>query len=453
MSTFAARFRQYNDKHQLFRHSDRLLVAVSGGVDSVVLAHLLHAEEYEFAVAHVNYQLRGDDSAGDARFVEKMARSLDAGFHGIAVDVGANRKSGESTQMVARRIRYNYFDKLLDEYKYDVLITAHHLDDQLETMMINFIRGTGLRGVAGMMPDQHGVCRPLLSHERREIVEYARANSLTWREDSSNASDNYLRNRVRHQLSPLLRELGLTAGALRSTSDHLLTARQLYEDQLSAINRTTVVVNNGGIKIDLTHLLKGNYAETFLYEYLRPRDFTAEQVRQLLAGAEGSSLESANHRARKKGGVITVISVPGNTPVLESLEITRLPFSFQTRQGQFTIQLTERPASLVAENIQYLTSRILPDAAAGATPPSLHLRPRKNGDRLQPLGMGGKSKKVQDLLTDLKIPREDREQLYLLVDEADIVLAIPGVMITELAKVTPDDRTVLKIILTKNGQV
>lgn len=437
MTDLATSFRHFVDREQLFRKADKLLLACSGGLDSTVLAHLLHAEGYDFAIAHMNFQLRGAASAGDAAFVEELARTLDAKCWLKAVDVKGRAQPGESTQMTARRLRYDWFEELLREPGYDRLLTAHHADDNLETVLINLLRGTGIQGLAGIQPLAGRLCRPLLEAGRAAIEAYASEHNLTWREDASNASDDYLRNRVRHQLTPLLfNEFGLKTDNWVKTAANLRAGAALYNFGVSQLHSTRCesrgslwIVNRKGWSRGELH--------TFLHEQVHVYEFTDEQIRQMLSMPGQRTLESE----------MAVVYISPEQLVFEfkasiayrsptPRKITELPAE-DIAGGYYRITLEEVPVpeDLHEAGVLYLAPPTLP----------LHLRPRQKGDRFQPLGLGGKSKKVKDYMIDAKIPVWLRERIYLLVNDDDEIMAIPGYCISEKFKVLPEHGTVLHI--------
>ena len=188
----------------------RLLLACSGGLDSMVMVDLFHKLSFDMAIAHCNFQLRGMESFEDQNFVHNYAETNNIELFITQFDTEAFAEDYKlSTQVAARELRYSWFYELLETKKYDYILTAHHADDNLETFLINFVRGTGLEGLTGI-PAQNGtIIRPLLIFSRKEIEQYAKENNIEWREDSSNTSDKYLRNNIRHNLVPVLKELNL----------------------------------------------------------------------------------------------------------------------------------------------------------------------------------------------------------------------------------------------------
>lgn len=436
MADLVTSFRDFVAREQLFSKADKLLLACSGGQDSTVLAYLLHSEGYDFAIVHMNFRLRGEDSDGDAAFVEELARTLDARFYSKAVDVRASAEKGESTQMVARRLRYDYFEKLLDEYSIDYLLTAHHLEDNLETVLINLIRGTGIYGVAGIQPMRNQYRRPLLGSSKVQINDYASARQISWREDASNATDDYLRNRIRHQLTPRLFELGMTPEGWAKTSEQLRSAAGFYSYGLASLHRERcesrqslwIVNRSGWSKRELM---------TFLHEEAQVYGFTADQIRQMtiLTGQKTLKTETATVYITPQQLVFELKSSAENRKP-PSVKIESLPAKgAASAYHKVEISAVDRPENLDEPSTLFIAPQ----------PHPMHLRPRQNGDRFQPLGMGGKSKKVKDYFIDEKIPVWLRDRIYLLCNADDEIVAIPGYCISEKHRVLPEHANVLKI--------
>jgi len=432
-------FRAFVERERLFTKTDNLLLACSGGLDSTVLAHLLHGEGYDFAIAHMNFQLRGEASDGDAAFVEELARTLGARFFCAAVNVKASAKKGESTQMVARRLRYNYFSKLIDDQRFDRLLTAHHQGDNLETALVNMIRGTGLAGIRGMMPKRGSLVRPLLNFSRAEIHTHATNSRISWREDASNSSDAYLRNRIRHQLTPLLaNEFGLDAKRWNKNAEHLSSDHRMMQFGLASLKKKYVrthyslqEISRAGWQAADQHLFRD-----LVFHVARSYHFRADQIRQLLSFSGQRSLDSSSSRAFVTPASITFSPIDREERPLSPQQIKKFPAS---RLGfghhAISLELVSRPEVMKQFGSLYLAPPSLP----------LHLRPRKNGDRFQPLGMGGKTKKVKDYMIDEKIPVWLRDRIYLLCNADDEIMAIPGYCIAENFKVLPEHEEVLRV--------
>jgi len=433
-------FRDFVEREELFKKADKLLLACSGGLDSTVLAHLLHAEGYDFAIAHMNFLLRGEASDGDAAFVEELARTLDAGFYCEAVDVKARARPGESTQMTARRIRYSSFNKIRDDMNGRCVLTAHHQDDNFETFLINLIRGTGLAGLKGMQGrNRWSVARPLLTSSREAIKIYARENKIKWREDASNATDKYLRNKIRHKLTPILaNDFGLTAASWYKTARNLNSDYRLQQAGLRLLREKYVKTGYNLIEIKLTgwSISDRIVRDDLIFHTATSQGFTPDQVAQILGFTGQRSLDSETHRAYVTPEKIAFAELSSINNRINSVSLTDLPRTLPGYEYlRLCFEIIPRPEKFNQTDAQYLAPQSLP----------LHLRPRQKGDRFQPLGMGGKTKKVKDYMIDQKIPVWLRDRIYLLTNADDEIMAIPGYCISEGFKVLPHHTEVLKV--------
>ena len=446
-------FRAFVEEHDLFDRDDHLLLACSGGMDSTVLAHLLAAEGYRLTLAHMNFQLRGAESDGDAAFVEELARTLGAGFVTKAVDVGAEAERGESTQMVARRLRYTWFRRLRwEDYSLmdSKLVTAHHADDNVETVIINLLRGTGLRGLAGMHPGAANrlAYRPLLAATRTDLRRYARQHAISWREDRSNTDPKYLRNRVRKELLPLLKEeYGLSVPQLLRSIERVSHDRTMVEVGQSHLANTYRTVGSSNFSVTTS---SGWSPEdlpaypAFMQREIMAAGFTEEQVRQLLSATRPLRLRGEKYDAFVREDRLDFVLIePLTTPTRLPLRyLANLPKSVgETSLYGLHFAVEPRPAALDgAPGKLYLAPHPLP----------LLLRPRQKGDRIQPLGMNGQSKKLKDYFIDEKVPAEDRDRIYVLANQEGTILAIPGLCVTEAGKVRPEDNYVLSVTAVRN---
>ena len=242
-------FQNHINQNLSFLNKSRLLIAISGGLDSVVLTHLCHQLKLNLALAHCNFNLRGDESDGDEEFVLQLAEDLDLEVFIESFETEDYAKTYKlSTQMAARELRYNWFEELAEQLNFDFILTAHHADDNLETFLINLSRGTGLDGLMGIPEVNNKIVRPLLTFSREDIETYAKTNKLTWREDSSNASNKYLRNKLRHDVIPVLKEINpFLLQNFESTQNHLQDSKQIIEDTIVRIQKKAVYVDNDNV--------------------------------------------------------------------------------------------------------------------------------------------------------------------------------------------------------------
>jgi tRNA(Ile)-lysidine synthase len=234
----------------------KIILACSGGLDSVVLAHLLKQLDFNFCLAHCNFNLRGDESDGDAAFVASLATLLQVPFYEEAFDTKAFAKDHTiSTQMAARELRYEWFEQLRKQIKFDLIATAHHADDVLETVLINLSRGTGIRGLTGIPEETETLIRPLLPFSRDEVLRFAKKAEFFWREDSSNAATDYLRNELRHRVIPPYKKASKNVlKGVRNTITHLQASEQLVADYMVLLYNLLVTETVDGYEIDITKL-------------------------------------------------------------------------------------------------------------------------------------------------------------------------------------------------------
>ncbi len=411
-----------NDNH-LFDTTKRVLLAVSGGLDSMVMAELVHRIKQPFAIAHVHFGLRGADSDADALFVENKANDYGVPFHLTHFDTAALADARKvSIQMVARELRYNWFARLIREHGYTGVATAHHLNDVLETMLFNLTRGTGLAGLHGIARYQDGVVRPLLFATRAQLAAFADEQALAYREDSSNAEDKYARNRIRHHVVPVLTELnpGLWQ-TLPHTLERLRAAEVLMQTELARSWRETTV-QRGAQTLLPAAVLTGLPEPVFhLTEWLKPFGFTADQTGKMvdcLTKPVGQLFTSATHRVmhERDGLVLESLPVPANYEIY-------LPDWPQTPilvPERFTLTVEVIPKSIPFEPLADPAIAYL-DADKLQFP--LNIRLWRQGDRMRPLGMGG-HKLVSDVLNDMKLSRTEREQTAVLVSGHEIAWII-----------------------------
>ena len=286
-------FLSFIKQHQLIARGEKTLLALSGGVDSMVMADLFLRSGYPFAVAHVNFGLRGRDSDLDEAFVKKWCTDKRITFHAEKVPEGLF-SSGESIQMTARDFRYRYFRELMQQHRYQRLATAHHLDDSLETALFNFTKGTGLRGLKGIEPQNNEIIRPILFAEKQYILDYAKDQGIEWREDASNERNDYQRNKIRNQVIPVLQSInpGLTHTFL-SISQRMGDAQDLVDHVTEGIVRDFTREDKGKVLINLEWMKNYLNPLIILYELLRPYGFSyaqVSQVRQTVASGSSGKL-------------------------------------------------------------------------------------------------------------------------------------------------------------------
>ncbi|MCX6266013.1 MAG: tRNA lysidine(34) synthetase TilS [Bacteroidetes bacterium] len=437
-------FPRFINSQKLFIPQEQVLLAVSGGIDSTVMAHLFHQAKFQFAIAHCNFGLRGNNSAEDAEFVKNLADQFKVPFFVQQFETTnfASQK-GISIQMAARDLRYDWFEKIRQENQFSYIATAHHLDDQIETFLINLIRGTGIAGLHGIPVKNGKVIRPLMFAFRKDIEEFARLHQIVYRTDSSNDETKYLRNKIRHKIIPLLGsikpdfQIGFTE-----------TIKRIHDfEQLGnhAISNWCVdnLISNGNEKfIDIDRFLKAVPIGPYAWGLLSPYGFNETQVSDLLTCLDKKNrkiFHSSTHRLVKdRGRLILSLIEPKGTENVVNIEL----FS---RKKKIT-----KPKTLSFERIDEVKTYQISSSAniANLDFDKLHfpliLRKWQAGDSFFPLGMM-KKKKLSDFFIDQKFSMSEKEQIWLLCSANNIAWVI-GHRIDHRYRVTTATQKILKVV-------
>ncbi len=416
----------------------RLLLAVSGGVDSMVMAHLFRQLGFETGIAHCHFNLRGEESDADAAFVESYTVENNLPFHFQKFDTAQFAADFKlSIQVAARRLRYEWFHSVAKNEGYDFILTAHHADDDLETFLINLSRGTGLDGLTGIAAQNGKIVRPLLLFSRAEIEAYAIAHHIAWRDDSSNASDKYLRNKLRHHVVPALKEANPSLlSSFRDTLLHLQQAASLADDALRIVYRKVVTEENQGKRIILHELKQLPNYEAYLYGWLSPFGFTSWPDVYALVGAEkGKQVVSAHFRLVKDADALWL------APIGEAGTGTTFYIDENLTNVEYPVKLLIESAVKVGDNTN---TAIFVDRDKLKFP--LVLRRPLAGDVFLPDGMGGKSKKIGKFLRDEKLPALERGSAWLLCNGDEVVWVV-GRRADERFKVYETTQNITKITL------
>lgn len=417
--------------------SEGQLLAFSGGLDSVVLADLLLCLGYRPALGHINFGLRAEESAGDAAFAAAFADFYHLPFHTTSFDTLACLQAGESVQMGARRLRYQWLEALRQREGYTCIVTAHQANDNLETMVMRFLQSTGLSGIAGIPPHSGAVVRPLLPFGRDEIADYAQSRGLSWREDSSNAKTDYLRNRIRHQLLPLMQTF--SPGLVRIATENARRFREagaLYAWSVEHFRAKCVREESGQIFIDRAELASAPAPLSLLHAWLQPWGFTAEQCRQASCARAGSLLRSGTHSLLIKKNELCIRPLAA---AVDNIELSALSGVFQLGESSW-LRLSQPAAAPPLAGQRQLAAV---DFSELQLP--LQVRHWKPGDWFCPAGMGGKRQKLQDFFTNNKIDRQQRASVWLLVDSQDTIVWVVGYRQDERYKADANSSNLLVI--------
>lgn len=402
-----------------FLKGKKLLIAISGGVDSVVLTHLLHLLKFNISLAHCNFQLREQESDLDEYFIKNLSKELAINAYTIQFNTKEYAKEYKlSTQLAARKLRYDWFNLLAKKHDFDYILTAHHADDNLETFLINLTRGTGLEGLTGIPAINDTIVRPLLAFSREEIKNYAINNAIKWREDASNSETKYLRNKIRHQIIPVLKELNpKLLKSFMKTDEFLKQSQQIVDDKISEIS-SEVLTNNGEvIKINIEKILSLSNPKAYLYQILKAYKFTEwDDVYNLIYAQSGKKVSTNFYTLLKDRDFLLLLrtdktSSTENERVIIYKENTRII----------------SPINLLFENVQKTTTSdintIYVDKNLLNYP--LTLRKWEKGDYFYPTGMLGK-KKISKYFKDEKISVFDKNNIWLLCSEDNEIIWIIG---------------------------
>ncbi|MDE5579738.1 MAG: tRNA lysidine(34) synthetase TilS [Alistipes sp.] len=442
--TLPEAFEQYIKENALLTHDDRILLTVSGGVDSMVMLSLFTRCGYRVGVAHCNFQLRGAESEEDEVLVADEAVRLGVECYNKRFDTLAEmERTGESMEMAARRLRYAWFEELRREHGYTAVAVAHHADDSIETFFINLLRGTGLRGLTGISQQTGRVVRPLMFASRKEILEFAVANRIPYREDSSNRSTKYLRNKIRLGLVPRIREINPEFTSLMQRNIGRLTDAQRFIAHSIERIRREVVTTKDGIDTIRPDRIDPAFPRGFvIYELLSSAygfkgDVVDALCRALDQGATGRRFYSRERTAYIDRGKIVVAPTADDDPCLCEVERQAsrsycgnavLYYEYTDIDTIKEFGVPEQIAQVDADKLQY----------------PLTLRRWQEGDWFVPFGMTGR-KKVSDFLTDAKVSAAEKQRQFVLLSGDDIVWLV-GRRIDDRYRLTEETENVLRII-------
>lgn len=434
------------EETRLYRQGEKILLAVSGGIDSMVMMHLYYEAGIDCEVAHCNFQLRGEDSEKDELFVREESARRDLNFHIRHFDVGERmKKDGVSLQMAARDLRYEWFNELCNSPGFDAVATAHNLNDSIETFLLNLGRGTGIRGLTGIPLRNDKIIRPLLFAGRKEIEAYAKQSKLDFREDASNRETRYQRNKIRHDVIPVMEQIN--PSFLASMSDNMRRMqeyREIMEERLREIKDHTFLPQGEEFHIPVKKVLDLKPLSTWLYELFSPYGFTRLQCKGLevlmRSSASGKRFISPTHQLYKDRGHLILLpsantgadpdrryylDAPGQTSILPfamDMEILNSP------------ELGKIPADrhIACLDMEYLQFPLI-------------IRHWQHGDYFYPLGMD-QMKKLSDFFVDEKIPLPEKEKIWILASGKKIVW-IMGIRIDHRFRITDDTSKILKLSL------
>ncbi|AZJ34811.1 tRNA lysidine(34) synthetase TilS [Tenacibaculum singaporense] len=407
------------DEQFSFLKEKKLLIAISGGVDSVVLTHLLHQLQFNTSLAHCNFQLRGKESDLDELFIKELGKSLNIQTFTTRFNTNEyTTKNKLSTQLAARELRYSWFDSLSKENNFDYILTAHHADDNLETFLINLSRGTGLEGLTGIPSINKNIIRPLLIFSREEIITFAKKNNIEWREDESNSETKYLRNKIRHQIVPTLKELNDSVlKNFNKTIDHLKESQQIIDDKIADITHEIVSKEGDLLKINIEKLLKLSNPKAYLYQLLKSYKFTEwNDVYNLIYAQSGKQILTKFYTLLKDRDFLLLLRTNEKSSFEKEYFIIREENKEITAPIKLQLKKVLKKTNINKENI-YVDYELLNFP--------LKLRRWKSGDFFYPKGMIGR-KKVSKYFKDEKISIVNKNKIWLLCSSKNEVIWIVG---------------------------
>lgn len=430
----------FNEQHQLFTPSDRLLAAVSGGIDSVVLCQLLHELKIPFGLAHCNFGLRGEESDADELFVKKLAKKYEVP---VFVEYFQTQEfAGQekiSIQMAARSLRYDWFEKIRRQHSYDLVVTAHHHNDAAESILLNLTRGTGIAGLHGIPAKVGRIIRPLLSVTKDDIYDYVTARQLSWREDSSNENTKYQRNLIRQEVIPLLKKINPNLEqTMAVTIQKVQGVEAVFQAYVDQVKEQVCRQEEDALYLELGPLRAVTSLPVVLAEILKPYLFNYDTVLEIVAAfssPSGKQFFSPTHLLVKDREQLVVTA--RNLGAFGSYEIA---------EGQ---ALVEHPGlklelrELPAEGYKIPRGRKTAALDYGLLQFPLKLRPWKEGDWFVPLGMNGK-KKVSDFLIGEKVPANLKSRVLVLTSDKSIVWIV-GYRPDNRFKVTDKTEKILEV--------
>lgn len=442
------RFIQHVNADGLFKKTDKLLIAVSGGVDSVVLCDLCFHLGFNFEIAHCNFQLRGLDSEADENFVIELANTYNVKYHVVKFETkkyAAEHK--QNIQLAARNLRYTWFNDILsNDDSISYILTAHHADDNLETILMNFFKGTGINGLKGIQSNHAGIggkiVRPLLFANKTELIDFAKSNNLKWREDVSNESDKYTRNFFRNQIIPLIENVIPEVKAnVQNNIKRFNEIAVIYDASILNIKSKLLEHKGNEMHIPVLKLIKHDAFETILFEIIKPYNFTSSQLKDavnLLYADSGKYVISSSHRILKNRNWLiispndtqeeSVFIIESDTKIVHfgSNKLSIESISSTQFSNDSTIALLD------LKNVQF----------------PLMLRKWKQGDYFYPLGML-KKKKLSRFFIDLKLSLFEKENTWVVESNKKIIWVV-GKRIDNRFKITDATESVLKLTLTSS---
>jgi tRNA(Ile)-lysidine synthase len=415
-------FIDYIKKNALFTKGDKILLAISGGKDSVLMAQLFKLAGFKFSIAHCNFNLRADESQRDEAFVKLLANTLDVSFYSTHFDTKAYAKANHlSTQMAARDLRYQWFEEIRSSNGYDFIALAHHQNDSIETLLLNLTRGTGISGMHGILPKRDYLIRPLLFLSRPQIEELVTNNNIDYVEDSSNQTDTYARNSIRLNVVPVLKELNPNLEETFAQNIARFAETEEVLQQVIAQIRENVCENrNGDIYLSVKKIIALSPQKLLFYELLKPYHFTSavvDEILQALNKQSGTSFYSSFYRATINRTEIIISELAETTN--EADVFFMHPHDEFVLMGQKKLMLSYSDSTVVDSSL----NKAYVDANKLIFP--LVIRYKQDGDKFMPLGMKH-YKKLSDFFINQKVPLPNKSKIPLLINGNGEIIWVVG---------------------------
>lgn len=426
-------FLTFINKQNLIQPSQKVLLAVSGGMDSVVMCDLFSKAKLDFAIAHCNFGLRGEESNEDEMFVKKLSIKYKVPLYVTTfqtADFAENEKI--STQMAARILRYEWFEKIRTQHQFDYIATAHHQNDVLETVLLNLTKGTGIAGLHGIRVKNGHIIRPVLFAEKESIFDYVVENQIIWREDSSNESNKYQRNLIRNEVVPLLKQINPNLeNTIQQTVERITAVEDIFEQEMEMLRKQITWSDSQAIYVNYKAIQTLSQPVIKLAELLKPYNFSYQQSQDIFEAFDkesGKTFLTPTHTLVKDRTELVITAKNLQAFTSKTIEKNNVVVEFDDRMlniGEFTeieegfvVPTAKKLACLDADKIRF----------------PLQLRKWKEGDWFCPLGMN-KKKLISDFLIDQKVPLNLKKEVYLLTSNGSIVWVI-GFRIDDRFKVT-----------------
>lgn len=431
---------RFKQNWKTFKVDGSTLLGVSGGVDSMVMATLFLYSGIKFGVAHCNFQLRGEEADMDEALVKDWCAKNNIPFHNTRFETKKwCEEWKKGTQETARILRYEWFEHICETHHYSRLATAHHANDNVETLLMNLFKGTGMNGMHGI-PEQNGIIvRPLLFATREDIATFAQEHSVPYRDDASNATDAYLRNAVRLNILPIIRQS--FPNVIQSVSDtigRMAQAQELYDHAVEQKRKQLLEKRGNDFYIPILKLKKTTPLETILYELITPFEFSSAQlphVLQLLDAESGHYIASASHRIIKDREFLIITQLA--TQLADMIVVDSPSLQVSAGKNVFVFSVANKPHSIPSQNnVAYIDMRKVEFP--------LLLRRWRQGDYFYPLGMGMKKKKLSKFLIDQKVSLHEKEHTWVLECKKRIVW-VAGMRLDERFKISDTTEKVLVV--------